>query len=86
MTNENKTYELFNHEFDDHAINLKSNKKSSYEFIYALSKNEFKILRTYLNKHLKNEFIRFFIFFANVSILFVKKKRNFTIMRKLQKF
>ena len=76
MTNKNKTYELFDHEFDDHAINLKSSKKSSYEFIYALSKDEFKILRTYLNKHLKNEFIKFFIFFANVSILFVKKKNE----------
>ena len=76
LTNENKTYELFNHEFDDHAINLKSNKKSSYDSIYSLSKNEFKILRVYLNKHFKNEFIRLFIFSADASILFVKKKNE----------
>ena len=76
MTDENKTYELFDHEFDDHAINLKSNKKSSYDSIYSLSKNELKILRVYLNKHLKNEFIRLFIFSADASILFVKKKNE----------
>ena len=76
LTNENKAYELSDHEFDDHAIDLKSSKKSSYDFIYSLSENELKILRVYLNKHLKNEFIRFFIFSADASILFVKKKNE----------
>ena len=76
LTDENKTYELFDYEFDDHAISLKSNKKSSYDFIYSLSKNEFKVLRVYLNKHLKNEFIKLFIFSADASILFVKKKNE----------
>ena len=33
LINENKAYELSNHESNDHAINLKSNKKSSYDFI-----------------------------------------------------
>ena len=76
MTNENKAYELSDHELDDHAIDLKSDKKSSYEPIYALFENELKILRAYLNKHLKNEFIRLFIFFAGAPILFVKKKNE----------
>ena len=76
LTNENKTYELFDHEFNDHAINLKSSKKSLYNSIYSLSKNEFKILRVYLNKHFKNEFIKLFIFSTDASILFVKKKNE----------
>ena len=76
LTDENKTYELFDHESDDHAINLKSDKKFSYDSIYSLSKDEFKILRAYLNKHLKNEFIRFFIFSIGALILFVKKKNE----------
>ena len=74
LTNENKAYELSDHESDDHAINLKSDKKSPYDSIYSLSKNELKILRTYLNKHLKNDFIRLFIFSTDAPILFVKKK------------
>ena len=74
LTDENKTYELFDHESNDHAINLKFDKKFSYDSIYSLSKDEFKILRAYLNKHFKNDFIRFFIFSIDASILFVKKK------------
>ena len=74
LTNENKVYELFDHDSNDHVIDLKSNKKSFYDSIYSLSKDEFAILRTYLNKHFKNDFIRFFIFFVETFILFVKKK------------
>ena len=72
----NKIYELSNHEFDDHLINLKSNKKFSYDFIYFLSENELTILKTYFDKHLKNDFIRFFTFFVEIFILFVKKKNE----------
>ena len=76
LTDENKTYELFDHDSNDHAINLKSDKKSSYDFIYSLSEDELAILRAYLNKHLKNDFIRLFIFFVEAFILFVKKKND----------
>ena len=76
ISNEKKIYELSIHEFDDHAINLKSNKKFFYEFIYSLSENELTILRIYLNKHLKNDFIKSFIFATEISILFVKKKNE----------
>ena len=76
ITKKKKVYELSNHEFDDHSIDLKSNKKSLYEFIYSLFENELTILRIYLDKHLKNDFIRFFIFFVETSILFVKKKNE----------
>ena len=74
IINEKKIYELFAHELDDHSINLKSNKKSFYEFIYFLSENELTILRIYFDKHLKNDFIKSFIFAIEISILFVKKK------------
>ena len=76
ISNEKKIYELSTHEFDDHAINLKSNKKSLYESIYSLSEDELTVLRIYLNKHLKNDFIRSSIFAAETSILFVKKKNE----------
>ena len=67
---------MFAHEFDDHLINLKSNKKSFYEFIYFLFENELTILRIYFDKHLKNDFIKSFIFAIEISILFVKKNEN----------
>ena len=76
ITDEKKIYELFVHEFNDHSINLKSNKKSLYDFIYFLSEDELTILRVYLNKHLKNDFIKSFIFAIEISILFVKKKNE----------
>ena len=76
ISNEKKIYELSIHEFDDHAINLKSNKKSFYESIYSLFENELTVLRIYLNKHLKNDFIKSSIFATKVSILFVKKKNE----------
>ena len=76
ITDEKKTYELFAHESDDHSIDLKSNKKSLYESIYSLSENELTILKAYLNKHLKNDFIKSFIFAVEVFILFVKKKKE----------
>ena len=76
LTNENKIYELFDHDSNDHAIDLKSNKKFSYDSIYSLSKDELAILRAYLNKHFKNDFIKIFIFFVEAFILFVKKKND----------
>ena len=76
ITEKKKIYELSNHEFDDHSIDLKSSKKSFYEFIYSLSEDELIVLKIYLDKHLKNDFIRFFTFFVETSILFVKKKNE----------
>ena len=76
ISNEKKIYELSIHEFDDHAIDLKSNKKFLYESIYSLFENELTILKVYLNKHLKNDFIKSSIFATKISILFVKKKNE----------
>ena len=76
IIDEKKIYVLSNYEFDDYAINLKSNKKFPYDFIYFLFENELTILKIYLNKHLKNDFIKLFIFSIETSILFVKKKNE----------
>ena len=35
---------FFTHENENHVISLKFNKKSSYDFLYALSKKKFQIL------------------------------------------
>ena len=60
LNNEDEAYKLSKHESMNHVIELKKNKSSFYNFIYFLSESELKILRNYLNKHLKNDFIRFF--------------------------
>ena len=52
------------------------NKQSFYDFIYFLSKNEFKNFRNYIIKHLRNDFIRLSQSFVDVSILFVKKRND----------
>ena len=57
LDNENKTYKLSKHKFMNYVIELKENKSSFYDSIYFLSKSELKILKKYLNKHLKNDFI-----------------------------
>ena len=72
----NKTYELFKHTISNHVIDFLENKQSFYDFIYFLSKNEFKVFRNYIIKHLKNDFIRLSQSFVDVSILFVKKRND----------
>ena len=76
LNNEDEAYKSSEHKSINHAIKLKKNKSSSYDFIYFLSKSELKILRKYLNKYLKNNFIRFFQSFVKTFILFVKKKND----------
>ena len=39
----NKIYKLFKHTISNHIIDFIKNKQSFYDFIYFLSKNEFKI-------------------------------------------
>ena len=76
LNNENKIYELSNYDSNDHAIDLKKDKKSTHKSIYSLFENALKILRVYINKHLINDFIRFSQFFVETFILFVKKKND----------
>ena len=67
---------LFTHENENHIINLKFDKKSSYDFLYAFSKKEFQILWYYLLKNLALSCIREFFNLVETSILFVFKKNN----------
>ena len=76
LESKNKTYELLKHTISNHVIDFIESKQSSYDFIYFLSKNELKILRNYIIKHLKNDFIRLSQSFLDVSILFVKKRND----------
>ena len=76
LNNEDETYKLSEYEFMNHVIELKENKLFFYDSIYFLSENELKILKKYLNKHLKNDFIQFFQSFVKTFILFVKKKND----------
>ena len=60
LSNENKTYKLLKYEFMNYVMKLKENKSFFYDLIYFLSESKLKILKKYLNKHLKNDFIQFF--------------------------
>ena len=73
---EKKTYQLSKHDSSDYVIDLKKSKTFFYKFIYSLSKKELKIFRQYIEKHLITDFIRFFIFQVDASILFVKKSND----------
>ena len=67
---------LFIHKNENHVINLKLNKKSSYDSLYALSKKKLQILQNYLLKNFALNCIRKFFSFAETSILFIFKKND----------
>ena len=67
---------LFIHENENHVIDLKRDKKSLYDLLYALLKKEFQILQNYLLKNLALNRIREFFSFAETSILFIFKKND----------
>ena len=67
---------LFTHENENHVIDLKSEKKSSYDSFYALSKKELQILRNYLLKNFALSRIREFFNLVETPMLFVFKKNE----------
>ena len=67
---------FFEHENENHVIDLLLNAKSSYESLYIFSETKFKILRNYLLKNLILNCIRKFTNCANTSMFFVFKKNN----------
>ena len=67
---------LFTYKDKNYVIDLKLDKKSSYDFLYALSKKEFQILRNYLLKNFALNRIREFFNLAETLILFVLKKND----------
>jgi hypothetical protein len=64
---------LFEHDFQNHAIETIESKSFSFESIYNLSIIELKTLREYLDEHLKKKFITSSHSSTKISILFVKK-------------
>ena len=76
VDSEKSVYTLSKHESQNHDIDLKSDKIVSYDSIYSLSKNELIILKAYLEKHLKNDFIRSSQSSIEISIMFIKKKNE----------
>ena len=67
---------LLTHENKNHVIDLKSEKKSSYDSLYALSKKKLQILQNYLLKNLALSRIREFFNFVKTSMLFIFKKNE----------
>ena len=67
---------FFTHKDKNYAIDLKFEKKSLYDSLYALSKKKLQILRNYLLKNLALNRIREFFSFVETSMLFVFKKNE----------
>ena len=67
---------FFTYENKNHVIDLKFDKKSSYDFLYVLSKKELQILQNYLLKNFMLNRIRKFFSLVEISILFIFKKNN----------
>ena len=64
------------HENKNYVINLKFNKKLSYNLFYALLKKKLQVLRNYLLKNLALNYIRKSVNFVKASMLFIFKKNN----------
>ena len=67
---------FFNHENNDHVIDLMQNKKSFFESLYNMSQTKLKILAKYIRKNLIFDRIREFTSSAITSILFIFKKNE----------
>jgi hypothetical protein len=71
-----KTYKFSKHDFHDHVIEILSNRDFFFDLIYNLSTTKLKILKNYIDKYMKKNFIIEFVSFAKVLILFVKKTND----------
>ena len=77
IKNKIRTFEFFNHDFDDYIINFIDEIELSHNFIYLFFENEFKVFKVYINKHLVNNFIKYSQLLIETFILFVRKKNDF---------
>lgn len=66
-----KLFKYFN--INKFTINLKPAKQPSYESIYSSGLVKLKILKTYIETNLANDFICFFNFSTRALILFIQK-------------
>jgi len=72
----NKTEQQSSHQLTDHVIELKSDFKSFYMWIYNMFLTELKALDKYLIKALIKDWIQEFKSFADISVLFILRKSN----------
>ena len=70
------TKTLFKHQSWNHEIKLESEKQFTFESIYQLFKKKLEVLRDYIKKNLKKEYIKFSKFSTEYSILFAFKKND----------
>ena len=60
IKNKIKIYILFEHDFTNHIINFINDAQLLYNFIYFLFEKKFKMFKTYIDKHLIINFIKYF--------------------------
>ena len=73
IENENKIYTLIKHDFENYIIDFIENVEFLHDSIYFLFEKKFKIFKTYIDKHLVIDFIKYSQSFVETSILFVSK-------------
>ena len=73
---EKSTNTLSKHQSWDHEIKLESKKQFTFESIYQLSEKKLEVLRDYIKKNLKKEYIRSLKSSTKYSILFAFKKNE----------
>ena len=74
---DSKNAEIFlMHKNENYIIDLKLEKKSSYDLLYAFLKKKFQVLRNYLLENFALNRIREFFNFVKILMLFVFKKNN----------
>ena len=59
IKNKVKTFEFFDYNFNNHVIDFINEVESSYNFVYSLFENKFKVLKIYIDKHFVNNFIKY---------------------------
>ena len=74
--NDQKADSLSSHRDENLSIELEESETSSFESLYKLFNKKMKILREYLNTHLRTDFIRLLKSFAKTSVLFALKKNE----------
>ena len=73
-------FKLFDHEKNDYAINLIFDVVFSFDFLYAFSKKEFRVLQNYIHENLALKKIKYFINEIEIFVMFVfKKNENFRL-------
>ena len=81
MFDSKSTNMLTTYDEHDHDIDLMSNKKNSYEFLYNMFQKKFEALRNYIQKNLALNKIKHSMIDVDAFVFFVSKKtENFDFM------